>query len=336
MTTFDNKNSYAKSGKDITKYPLQMDNKNYGLKRKAQIHNVVLKNSKTGQVFGYKTITEMTFTDYLLAEATQEFDNYDDWQRAVKSAYPDAQFTPSFHGGTIPTEQQAIEWNETSNPVVGDWDGVRGDVYHINESAIVTEADKSQDTRLPASVVGEISGLIKKGAKDLAQAWKNAVELTHTAYHVANVKRPTPAQKGAWKQYEELLRVGVKSLADNRGLSGNWRLSKTAFAEGIQTPELDAVLTEASHRDRKHRIFVKTRHIGFDDKTSETEVAAADMNDVVQKLIHSAKLAGKACHIKPISANHMRVTIHIKGASREGRDSKTRDETIVDIKDWSL
>jgi hypothetical protein len=261
MTKFDNENSYAKSGKNITKYPLQMDNKNYGVKRKAQVHNVVLKNSKTGQVFGYKTITEMTFTDYL-----------------------------------------------------------------------ITEADKSADTRLPSSVVGEISGLVKKGAKDLAQAWKNAVELVHTAYHVANVKRPTPDQKGAWKQYEDLLRDGVKALADTRGLSGNWRLSKTAFAEGIQTPELDEVLTEASAgRDRKHRIFVQVRHIGFDDETTEHEVDAKDMDEVIHSLRHQYQLKGRHLHIKPLSHNQVQLTAHVKGAS-----GKTRDETIIKIKDWSL
>lgn len=339
MTKLDIKNSYAKSGKDITKYPLQMDNKNYGVKRKAQVHNVVLKNSKTGQVFGYKTITEMKFTDYLLLETNPRFSSHKAWQEAVREACPDAQFTPSSYDDATPTGQQAVWWNDKDNPVVGDWADGKGVVYPFAalSGSVMNEADKSQDTRLPASVIGEIASLVRKGAKDLAQAWKNAVELVHTAYHVANVKRPTPDQKGAWKQYEDLLRTGVKALADTRGLSGDWRLSKTAFAEGIQTPELDEVLMEASQfRNRKHRIFVRTRHIGFDDRTTETEVDAADMSEVVHKIQHQARRQGKAVHIKPIGANHMRVTIHVKGADREGRPQKTRDETIVDIKDWSL
>lgn len=259
MANIRDKSEYEKKGTDITTYPSMYDNKSYGKKRKAKTHTIPIKNTTTGQVYGYKTIEEMKFSDFL-----------------------------------------------------------------------VTEAEKKDDTRLPTSVVGEITGLIKKGAKDLAQAWKNVFELVHTAYHVANVRRPTPDQKGAWQQYEELLKVGVKALADTRGLSGSWRSSQTAFAEGfIDTPELDEVLTEATG-NRAHRIFARTQNIGFDDEEREIEVKAADMNEVIQSIMSQARRNGRHVRIEPVSKNQVKLVVFVKGATTN------RDEQIIQLKDWSL
>jgi hypothetical protein len=260
MKTIRQKSDYENRGKDLKSYPSQYDNKDYGQKRKAHTHNVVLKNTKTGQVFGYKTVEEtMKFSEYL-----------------------------------------------------------------------INEADASKDTRLPTSVVGEITSLIRKGAKDLEQGWKNAFELVHTAYHVANVKRPTPDQKGAWKQYEDLLRVAVKALADTRGLSGRWRVSQTAFAEGMKTPELDQILAEAHSSNRKHRIFVRTKSIGFDDQEKEFEVDAGSLDEVIQSFMSQAKRNGRHVRIEPISQNQVKLVVYVKGVT------KTRDEQIIQLKDWSV
>lgn len=261
MANIRDKSEYERKGAETTTFPSQYDNKDYGKKRKAKTKTLPIKNTTTGQVYGYKTIEEMSFSEYL-----------------------------------------------------------------------ITEAEKKDDTRLPSSVIGELSSLIKKGAKDLAQAWKNVFELVHTAYHVANVRRPTPDQKGAWQQYEEMLKVGVKALADTRGLSGTWRSSATAFAEGfLDTPELDQILNEASAESkRKHRIFARVQNIGYEDEEKEHEIAADDLDDVVQKFTSQAQRNGRKIHIQPLGHNHMKLTVYIKGVNGK------KDEQIIHIKDWSI
>lgn len=367
------KSDYERRGKDIKKYPSQYDNVNYGRPRKAQTHNVVLKNTLTGQVFGYKTIEEtMKFGDFISLMEDAIYDDHVAWQRACRAVASDCQFTPSSNIGTVPYEQQAVWWNEKNNPLIGHWAKGRGVVYTIDENVLskwrihlkngekveatgvdryeakmkLTAAQKkvgvekieriafaisesTDDTRLPTSVISEITGLIRKGAKDLQQAWKNVFELVHTAYHVANVKRPTPGQKGAWKQYEELLRVGVKALADNRGMSGEWRTSKAAFREHADTSALEQILEEASGT-RSHRIFVRVKSIGFDDAEREYEVEAGSMDEVVQSFMAQAKRNGRHVRIEPVAANQMKLVVYVKGAN------KMRDEQIIQIKDWSM
>ncbi len=261
MKSIRDKSEYEKRGVEIVSYPSQYDNKDYGKKRKAKTHTIPIKNTTTGQVYGYKTIEE---------------------------------------------------------------DGVR----NMRFSQFVSLTEAQEDTRLPQSVISEISGLIKKGAKDLAQAWKNVFELVHTAYHVANVRRPTPEQKGAWKQYEEMLKVGVRALADTRGLSGKWRTSSVAFNESQETPELDEVLAEAS-AGRQHRIFVRVQNIGFDDAEKEYEVGASSIDEVIQSFMSQAKRNGKHVRIEPVSNNQVKLVVYAKGVN------KTRDEQIIQIKDWS-
>lgn len=262
MTKIRDKSDYEKKGTETTSVPSQFDNKDYGKKRKAKTHSFVVKNTTTGQVYGYKTVAEMRFMDYL--------------------------------------------------------------------DEVLEESDKSDDTRLPASVTSEIVGLIKKGAKDLQQAWKNTFELVHTAYHVANVKRPHPTHKGAWKQYEDMLKHGVKALADTRGLSGMWRSSSVAFKEGFEdTPELDQYLMEATGK-RQHRIFVRVKNIGFDDSEKEFEVAADSLSDVIHSFQHQARRNGKHVRIEhDFDKKIVRLIVHIKGVN------KTRDEQIIQLRDLS-
>lgn len=258
------KSEYESSGSVMTasKIPRQMDNKNYGKKRRAKTHTYPIKNSATGQAYGYKTIAENDLMHYL--------------------------------------------------------------------DRVLVEKEKIDDTRLPASVVGEIASLIKKGAKDLQQAWKNAFELVHTAYHVANVRRPIPSEKGAWAQYEELLGVGVKALADTRGITANWRSSKPAFAESV-TNDLDRALNEAVHnKQRKHRIFVRAQQIGFDDGVDEYEVNANSLDEVIHPIIHQARRNGKHVRVEPISRNQINLIVYIRGAT------KMQDDMIIKLKDWSV
>ena len=94
----------------------------------------------------------------------------------------------------------------------------------------IVEAEKDI-TMLPEKVINEIKKLIKKGAVDLEQKWVNALELLHTAYKAANVKRPNPNEKGAWRQYEDLIAFSVRQLAATRGLDNQWRLAPVVLKE---------------------------------------------------------------------------------------------------------
>lgn len=455
------KSDYERKGTDITSYPCQYDNADYGVKRKAKTKNVVVKNTTTGKVYGYKTVEEgmadtvypnaivirtkrgqevgeiyqtesgdwgcfhykvdsgydgmdtkeeayeelkqmhdeyryhrnpkrysgesqfrpmesVTFKDIALNEMASKWRiEYDDgttedvvaddrqhaklkahdqnkrikkivrvelnaisesatitdhtqWVKECRRICPDCQFTPSSYSGVTPRQQQAVWWNNRDNPLIGEWHGTYGEVFSMNEA---TETD----TRYPNGVISEITGLIRKGAKDLEQRWKNAFELVHTAFHVANVKRPTPDKKGAWKQYEELLKVAVRALFDARG-NGDWRMSGVAYHPDMEltsemancTPELDQFLAESTD-GRKHRIFVKVRDIGYEDEEKEHEVEADGINDVIHSMLHHARKNGRHLHIEPLDKGHVRLTVHVKGTT-----GKTRDEQIIHVKDWSL
>lgn len=87
---------------------------------------------------------------------------------------------------------------------------------------------------LPEDTVSEIQKNVRAGAKDLDQKWANALELTHKAYEVAGVQRPTPDMKNAWKQYEEILQYAVQQLSRYRGIDGDWRMSSAIFHEALE------------------------------------------------------------------------------------------------------
>lgn len=142
-------------------------------------------------------------------------------------------------------------------------------------------AESDDLSLLPDSVIGEIKKNIRTGAKDLEQKWKNALELVHKAYHVANIRRPTPDQKGAWKQYEELIKFGVRQLSACRGLDGEWRMSNVMIREQANV--------DRSQEISKRRFFVEV------PGESAKEVAANDMGELIDGLInnfrrHSAKV----------------------------------------------
>jgi hypothetical protein len=80
-------------------------------------------------------------------------------------------------------------------------------------------------------VIGELKKLIKKGAADLEQDWKNALELTNTAFKVANVQLPTLVNARQWKQYVALIRFAVAQLRHTRGGNGNWRMTPPVIAD---------------------------------------------------------------------------------------------------------
>lgn len=156
---------------------------------------------------------------------------------------------------------------------------------------LISEA-KDDFTSLPDSVVKEIQGNIRKGAKDLDQKWKNALELVNTAYHVASVKRPGRSQQGAWEQYESLISFAVRQLSATRGLNGGWRTTdlmireaapskypKRRFfvdipgerAQEVDGETLDEVIDAISNRITRSREVIGTRvRVTQRDETSAT------------------------------------------------------------------
>lgn len=137
-------------------------------------------------------------------------------------------------------------------------------------------------TSLPQSVISELKKLISQGARDTSQDWKDALELVNTAYHVSKIKRPNPDQRGAWKQYESLLRFGVHSLHDARGATGNWRSADVMYAEQYDD-ETDSQLIEGI---QSHRFFVKI------PGTMDVEVEAKDLGEVIRELINKIQRRG--------------------------------------------
>lgn len=135
-------------------------------------------------------------------------------------------------------------------------------------------------TMLPDAIVGEIKSNIRAGAKDLEQKWKNALELVHKAYQVTSVRRPTPEQKGAWKQYEELIRFGVQQLSATRGIDGDWRMSQVLVREAAE-PEIDK-----SQQMGKRRFFAEI------PGASAAELDGTDMGEIIEQITNKFKRHG--------------------------------------------
>lgn len=90
------------------------------------------------------------------------------------------------------------------------------------------EPDIIDDTSLAPEEYKEIIRLIRRGARDLTQNWKNAIHLTKKAFDVAGIPLPTLSETGKWEQYIHLISISVRELAKSRGLVGkesSWRLS---------------------------------------------------------------------------------------------------------------
>lgn len=137
-------------------------------------------------------------------------------------------------------------------------------------------------TSLPQTVISELKKLIGQGARDIAQDWEDALELVNTAYHISNIRRPNPDQRGAWKQYEELLKFGVHSLADSRGPSNKWRSSDVMYAESKQNEFFDLLNEEAG----AHRFFVKIAG------AMDVELDAKDLSEVIRELTNKIQRHG--------------------------------------------
>ena len=120
--------------------------------------------------------------------------------------------------------------------------------------------EKKEDLSIvPEDAIKDIKKNIKDGAADLEQDWSNAMELTHKAYSVAGVERPTPSERGAWQQYEEMLQLAVNELADARKLSKDksWRMSSTVFKEAMEPRIKVRVVELGDSKGRSHTVEAK-------------------------------------------------------------------------------
>jgi len=115
-----------------------------------------------------------------------------------------------------------------------------------------SKSKKNDLSVVPEDAIKDIKKNIKDGASDLEQDWANAMELTHKAYSVAGVERPTPSERSAWTQYEEMLLLAVNELADARKLSKDksWRMSSTVFKEAME-PRIKVRIVELGDKKGK-------------------------------------------------------------------------------------
>jgi hypothetical protein len=162
----------------------------------------------------------------------------------------------------------------------------------------------SDISTLPDSVIAEIKKNIRTGAKDLVQKWKNALELLHKAYQVANVRRPTPDQKGAWKQYNDLIQFAVRQLVATRGLDGEWRTSQILVREDM----------EQNHIGSK-RFFVEI------PGERAQEVDGKNMDEIIDaisnKIRNSKHVTGTKVRVEERSKEHAILTVWVNDIKRE-------------------
>lgn len=167
----------------------------------------------------------------------------------------------------------------------------------FTEYLLTEEADLSA---VPDSVFKEIKANIRKGAKDLTQHWRDALELLHRAYHVARVRRPGPTRKGAWKQYEELIKIAVQHLRANRGTEGQWRQSPVLIPEGHTADPLS-----------KPRFFVEI------PGTEPREVEATDLDEIIDTVTNKLRNKGTKIRIESRDKYTAVVTAWTNGEMRE-------------------
>lgn len=174
------------------------------------------------------------------------------------------------------------------------------------------ETNDNDITTLPEKIIGELKNLIRKGAQDLTQAWKNALELTNTAYHVGNVRLPHPDQKGAWKQYMELISHAVRQLSATRGINGTWRVANTLVKEAMAVQDKQAVMdTPIGAR----RFFVEI------PGQAAVEAAGKSMDDIIDQItsrIHTGKeVRGTKVRVEYRDKYGARLGIYVNGVKRD-------------------
>lgn len=168
---------------------------------------------------------------------------------------------------------------------------------------IITEGS-SDITTLPGQIISEIKKNVRKGAQDMEQAWTNALELTHKAYQVANVRRPAPDQKGAWKQYEEIIQYAVKELSKTRGLDAKWRMTSTSIREAVEKNPLEMPIG-------KRRFFIDIPGSG------SAEIAAKTMDEIIEQLTNKLRRHGAKVRVDERAKKHAILSIWVNDVHRD-------------------
>jgi len=150
--------------------------------------------------------------------------------------------------------------------------------------------EKEELDALSSTQFDQLKSLVTKGAKE-SDDWSNALELVHKAYEVAQVQRPTPDMKAAWKQYDELISLAVSSLSKAYGLSGDWRMSSHIFREG------------ANMKPKQHKFEMSTTI----NDLPVVGYASADHIDHLIRPIFDFNLTGHDIEIKHKSPNNCSV-----------------------------
>jgi hypothetical protein len=162
-------------------------------------------------------------------------------------------------------------------------------------------------TVLPQAVIGELKKLINKGAKDLEQNWSDAAELVNVAYHVAQIRRPIPSQKGAWAQYTDLLRHGVHQLWKERGNSGGWRVGASKMDEGY-VPTISPLYEDITSGSR---FFVKI------PGAIDVEIDGKDLSGVIKELSNKIRRQGGSVEVRYRTQEGAVLVVHRNGEEVE-------------------
>lgn len=219
----------------------------------------------------------------------------------------------------IPSQYDNVDWGKktklVNRKVTYKARGDGGTVYgskaimtkeHVKQTFIDHLINEGDDLNmLPEKVLGEIKSNIRKGANDLDQKWKNALELTNTAYQVANVRRPIPTDRTQWTQYEQMIAFAVKALAAARGLDGGWRSSQLLVKE-------DA---EVQQSIGKRRFFVEI------PGEHAQEVEGDDMDTIIEaitnKIRTSRDVTGTKVRVEERTKTYAVLGIWVNGAKRD-------------------
>lgn len=129
-----------------------------------------------------------------------------------------------------------------------------------------TYSNDMTDT-IPAEYMKEIQKNIRDGASNPKLKWANALELAHKAYKVANVQRPLPSMKNAWKQYEENIQYAVQQLATHHGMKADWRMSSSVFMDSYQV--------DIINREDRKRMVVE----GISQEELTSKIVKDTLND---------------------------------------------------------
>lgn len=258
----------------------------------------------------------------------------------------DNEYSKSVEELKIPNQYDNVDWGKRTKLVVRKVStkerGGKGKFY--GAKAIVTKegekltfadfliAEAEDVTLLPQRIVDELKKLIREGAKDLTQNWKDALHLVNTAYHVGNVRRPVPEEKGAWKQYEDLIRFSVKQLSSTRGIDGKWRSSTVLVREDLQQqPPASAApvpaqpqptspaprLSQFVQRDASDNHIGSKRYFVEIPGHAAVEIDGKNMDEIIEMIHNKMRRHGAKIRVEERQKEYAIITVWVHDVKRD-------------------